>query len=196
MVRWEPGARERLQQAALVLFAERGFEQTTAADIARSVGLTERTFFRHFADKREVLFDGQHLLAEAFRTGFEAAPAGAAPLDVVVSALRSAADFFPDARRPYSRARQTVIDQNPALQERERHKMAELAALGHEVLLGRGIADPAATLAAETGITVFSVAFAQWIRHGENRSFAQIQTAVLDELRSLTGSESVPVHQS
>ena len=56
MVRWEPGSAERLQKAALELFATRGFEQTTATEIAQSVGLTERTFFRHFSDKREVLF--------------------------------------------------------------------------------------------------------------------------------------------
>ena len=188
MTRWEPGTRERLQQAALELFSTRGFEQTTAADIAQSVGLTERTFFRHFADKREVLFDGQHLMAKAFLEGFAAAPAGAGPMEVVASALRSGTAFFADDRRPYSRARQAVIDQNPALQERERHKMAELAAVGRDALLARGIADPVATLAAEMGTTVFTVAFAQWIRAGEERSLAEIATTVLDELRALVGT--------
>ncbi len=100
MVRWQPGAPERLQKAALELFATRGFEQTTAAEIAQSVGLTERTFFRHFSDKREVLFSGQHQLAQAFLAGVDAAPPGASPIEVVASALRSAASFFPDDRRP------------------------------------------------------------------------------------------------
>ena len=79
MARWEPGARERLQAAALELFATRGFEQTTAAEIAQSVGLTERTFFRHFSDKREVLFYGQEQFLQAFLDGVQAAPPGAAP---------------------------------------------------------------------------------------------------------------------
>ncbi|MFC7108595.1 TetR/AcrR family transcriptional regulator [Nonomuraea rubra] len=79
MTRWEPGAAERLQEAALELFATRGFEQTTATEIAQSVGLTERTFFRHFSDKREVLFHGQHLLTQAFLAGVENAPPDASP---------------------------------------------------------------------------------------------------------------------
>ena len=186
MVRWEPGTRERLQAAALELFAERGFDQTTASEIAAAVGLTERTFFRYFADKREVLFDGQERLVDAFRAGLAAAPVDAPALDVVAAALRSGASFFTDDRRAWSRLRQTVIDQHPALQERERHKMAELAGVIRAALLDRGVAEPAATLAAESGSTVLAVAFGQWIRDGEHRSLAQIEAAVLDDLRALT----------
>src|SRR5690349_24468404 len=116
MVRWEPGAPERLQKAALELFATRGFEQTTAAEIAQSVGLTERTFFRHFSDKREVLFHGQQRFVQAFLDGVQGAPASASPMELIACALRSAAPFFPDERRSHSRMRQAVIDQNPALQ--------------------------------------------------------------------------------
>jgi len=186
MVRWEPGARERLQAAALELFATRGYEQTTAAEIAQSVGLTERTFFRHFSDKREVLFHGQELFLQAFIDGAAAAPPGAAPMEVVASALSSAASFFPDERRPFSRARQSVIDKNPALQERERHKLAGLATTVAGALRSRGIGDPAATLAAESGVTVFGIAFAQWIRDGEQRSLADICADVLREFRNLS----------
>src|SRR5689334_17156297 len=99
MVRWEPGARERLRAAAMELYISRGYEKTTAADIAQAVGLTERTFFRHFADKREVLFSGQEMLEQAFLDGVAAAPPGAAPLDLVASALSAAATFFPAERR-------------------------------------------------------------------------------------------------
>src|SRR3954451_19107749 len=98
MVRWEPGARERLQAAALELFATQGFEQTTTAEIAQAVGLTERTFFRHFTDKREVLFIGQDLFQQVFLDGVNAAPPEATPLEVVASALQSATSFFPDER--------------------------------------------------------------------------------------------------
>ena len=188
MVRWEPGARERLQAAALELFATRGFEQTTTAEIAQAVGLTERTFFRHFSDKREVLFLGQDLFLQIFLDGVTAAPPSAAPLEVVASALHSATSFFPDERRSYSRLRQSVIDKNPALQERESHKLSGLATTIAEALRSRGVQEPAATLAAESGVTVFGIAFAEWIRQGEERSLATITTDVLGELQNLTRS--------
>ena len=186
-MRWEPGSRERLQQAALDLFAERGFEQTTTAEIAESVGLTERTFFRYFSDKREVLFFGQDELVATFLEGVAAAPADDTPLEVVAGAVQRAAGFFPEERRPFSRTRQRVIDANPALQERERHKMSTLAAAVGEALRARGVDEPAATLAAESGLTVFGIAFATWVRDGETRSFGPIAAEVLAQLRALTG---------
>jgi AcrR family transcriptional regulator len=186
MVRWEPGARERLQAAALELFASRGFEQVTAAEIAQSVGLTERTFFRHFSDKREVLFYGQDQFLQAFTDGVSAAPQDASPLEVIASALRAAGSFFPDERRPYSRTRQSVIDQNPALRERELHKLASVATAVAEALRARGVGEPAATLAAESGATVFGIAFSQWIGQDETRSLPAIASGVLRELVSLT----------
>jgi len=185
-MRWEPGARERLQAAALELFASRGFEQTTAAEIAQAVGLTERTFFRHFADKREVLFYGQDQFLQVFIDGVDAAPADASPLEVIACALRSAGSFFPDERRAYARLRESVIEKNPALYERERHKLAGLATAVAAALRARGFGEPAATLAAESGATVFGIAFSQWIREDEARSLPDIASSVLRELRSLT----------
>lgn len=188
MVRWEPGARERLQAAALELYAERGFEQTTAADIALSVGLTERTFFRYFVDKREVLFAGQDLFQQVFVDGVAAAPADAPALEIVAFALRQASSFFPDDRRPYSRLRQTIVVANPGLQERELLKMAWLSDAMAGALRERGIPEPQATLAAETGVMVFNVGFRQWIAEGEERSLADIETALLLALRALQPS--------
>jgi AcrR family transcriptional regulator len=185
MVRWEPGTPERLAAAALELFATRGFEQTTATEIAQSVGLTERTFFRHFSDKREVLFYGQHQLVQAFLDGVDAAPPDASPMEIVADTLRSVASFFSDERRPHSRTRQSVIDKNPALQERERHKLARIAGTLADALRARGVDEPAATLAAESGTTVFGIAFTQWIRDGEERSLADIAADVFRELRTL-----------
>src|SRR3954447_24190068 len=91
MVRWEPGATDRLRVAALELYVEQGFEQTTVGEIAKSVGLTERTFFRHFADKKEVLFDGQDQLQKAFVAAVGAAPAGP-PFDLIAAALTTTAE--------------------------------------------------------------------------------------------------------
>lgn len=188
MTRWEPGARERLQTAALELFAIHGFDQTTTAEIARSVGLTERTFFRHFSDKREVLFFGQDELTRVFLDAIHQAPPTAAPLEVVAAAVQSAAAFFPDERRSYSRMRQTVIEQNPALQERELHKLRALGEQVGQALRTRGVTEPGATLAAESGITVFGVAFGQWLGDPEEGSFADIAAQVFRELMTLTGS--------
>jgi len=186
MARWEPGAPERLQKAALELFTTRGYEQTTASEIAQSVGLTERTFFRHFSDKREVLFYGQDEFVQAFAHGVETAPPDASPIEIIASALQSAAALFPDERRPHSRTRQSVIEQNAALQERESHKLASLATTIAGGLRARGVDELAATLAAETGVTVFGIAFTQWIREGEQRSLAEIAADVLRELLNLT----------
>lgn len=185
MARWEPGAPERLQEAALELFATHGFEQTTAAEIAQVAGLTQRTFFRYFGDKRDVLFHGQDVFVQAFLAGLEAAPRDAPPMELVAAALASGASTFTDERRPWSLLRQSVIDANQALQERERHKLAGLAVHVADALRSRGVADPAATLAAESGATVFSIAFALWIHETGPRSLATVAADVLDELLGL-----------
>jgi AcrR family transcriptional regulator len=185
MARWEPGTRERLQAAALELYVTQGFEQTTVEEIARAVGLTERTFFRHFADKREVLFDPQHRLQQAFLDAVDTAPPAATPLETVASALATAADLFTDERRSWSRRRQSVIAANPALQERELLKMATLETSVAEALRARGVGERAAALAAGACVSVFGVAFGQWIAEGEQRSLAEIQREVMGELGSV-----------
>ncbi len=186
MVRWEPGARARLQLAAMNLYLSQGFEQTTVTEIAESVGLSERTFFRHFADKREVLFDGQDQLKDRFLAGLVAATDDASPIELVAAALDATAAFFPDERRDYSRRRQVVINTHPGLQERELLKLAALATALAEALRNRGVPDPAAALAGESGVTVFAVAFTQWIGEGESQSFGELLHQGLAALRALT----------
>jgi AcrR family transcriptional regulator len=182
MVRWEPGARERLQAAAMDLFIARGFEKTTTADIAEAVGLTERTFFRHFTDKREVLFGRQESLGQAFLEGMASTPQESSPLEMIAAGLATVATLFPDERRGHSRRRQIVISENPALQERELLKLAGLATVVAQALRERGVLEATARLAAESGVTVFGVAFGTWIADGEERSFLDIETEVLDQL--------------
>lgn len=195
MARWEPGAAQRLRQAALELFAERGFDNTTATEIAQSVGLTERTFFRHFSDKREVLFGGQDSFTDTFLAGMDGAPPDASPIEIVAAALRSAASHFPDEHRPYARIRHTVIEANAALRERERHKLADLATTLTDALRARGVDELAATLAAQSGITVFGIAFSHWIREDERRSLSEIQTDVLRSLLTMaTTASAEPAH--
>jgi AcrR family transcriptional regulator len=165
MGRWEPNARGRLQQAAFELFFERGFEQATVTEIAKRAGLTERTFFRHFADKPEVFFAGQAMLQERVLTAIVAAPDGPAPLDVVAAAFEEAGAMLED-NREFARRRQSVIAANAELQARELTKFATLAAAIAGALRLRGVTEPAASLAAEAGIAVFKTAFAVWTSDG------------------------------
>jgi AcrR family transcriptional regulator len=162
MGRWEPDARGRLRRAALDLYTENGFEQTTVADIAARAGVTERTFFRHFSDKREVLFDGSELLQQSVVDAIASAPASVPPLQTAGAAMEAAASFLQD-RRDYARQRAAAIAADPSLQERELFKLAALGAAVAEALRARGVPEPAATLAAETGVTVFKVGFERWL---------------------------------
>ncbi|MER6982063.1 helix-turn-helix domain-containing protein, partial [Streptomyces carpinensis] len=127
MSRWEPNARGRLAEAALELCGERGYEQTTVAEIAKRAGLTERTFFRHYADKREVLFGGSGALQELFVNAVTGAPESAAPIDSIAAGLQAVSAMFV-GRREYSRQRQALIVANAELRERELIKLASLSA--------------------------------------------------------------------
>jgi AcrR family transcriptional regulator len=172
MGRWQPDARGRLQQAAMELYRDRGFDQTTVAEIAARADLTERTFFRYFADKREVLFAGSTILQDALVAALNDAPQAGAPIDQVVAAVEAAGGFFDN--RGLSRHRQTVIDAHPDLQERELIKLASLAAALAEALRRRGVQEPAASLTAEAGIAVFKIAFGRWIADSEQRHFTDL----------------------
>ena len=184
MVRWQPGARERLRAAALERFTAQGFEATTVAEIAATAGLTERTFFRHFADKREVIFSGQEEFERRFLERVEATD-GADAMTLVRAALDGGAAYFAGVDATWSRRRQAVIDADPGLRERELLKLSGLAEAMARALRERGVEAAAAELAAESGVAVFRVAFGVWIADGEQRPFAEVQQAVLAELRAV-----------
>ena len=185
MSRWEPDARGRLEQAALELYSERGFEQATVAEIAKRAGLTERTFFRHFADKREVLFAGAGALQDYLVSALASTPDSAAPIDAVAAALESAAGLLQE-RREYAGLRQAAIAANADLQERELIKLAALAAALADTLRGRGVKDPAASLAAEAGIAVFKIAFERWVNDAGQQDLVQHIRESFDELKAVT----------
>ena len=180
MGRWEPNSRGRLQEAALVLFAERGFDQTTAAQIAARAGLTERTFFRHFSDKREVLFAGSELLKERIVAGVAGAPVGHGPLEAVALGIDIAAVLLGDARRDLAAQRLAVIAANPDLRERELAKLADYAAAVAATLRKRGVAEMRATLAAEAGMTVLRVAVERWARSDNADLVAFVRDAMAE----------------
>jgi AcrR family transcriptional regulator len=173
------------------LFAERGFEQTTVAEIAARAGLTERTFFRHYADKREVLFGGSSGFLRLLVQSAADVPAGATPIDTIAAVLATAGDLFA-GRLNHARQRQRIIDAHPDLQERELIKLASLAGSLTEALHQRGVGDPAARLAAEAGVAVFKIAFARWIEAGNTASLSDIIRESLDELKAVTAGNSLP----
>jgi AcrR family transcriptional regulator len=184
MARWEPNARERLERAALDLFTQHGYDATTVAQIADRAGLTKSTFFRHFSDKREVLFGGQDTLAELFGTAIAAAPPAAATADCLAAALVSAAVVFVPQRHDLAPRRQAVIAVNSELQERQLLKRAHLAAAIADALRARGTDDPTARLAAELGVLAFSTAFGRWAAPGNQRPYADLAREALHELQA------------
>lgn len=184
MARWEPNARGRLEEAALDLFGERGFEQTTVAAIAERAGLTERTFFRHFSDKREVLF-GSEPMSSAIAESVAAAPESAGPFEVTAATLADLAEAL-EGRRERALRRRAVIAANPELQERELVKLAKMAEGLAAALRERGVPDLAAALAAETGLAVFRVAFEQWVIGPATPGLPALIRSGVEELRNIT----------
>jgi AcrR family transcriptional regulator len=189
MGRWQPDSRGRLQEAALALYSERGFDQTTAAQIAARAGLTERTFFRHFADKREVLFGASALLQERIVVGVAEAPPEDGALDAVGRGLDAAAAMLGESRRDLAHQRQAVIAANPELRERELAKLADYAAAVATALHQRGVGEPQASLAAETGMTVLRVAIERWSSGDDARDLADVMRSSMAELRAVAGGD-------
>lgn len=180
MSRWDPDAKGRLSLAARELFVEQGYDQTTVADIAGRAGLTERTFFRHFSDKREVLFAGD-LLVDRVTEYVAGAPADAAPIEVVALALEQASDVITEDPT-WSRLRATIVAAHPELQERELLKMATLSQVIAGGLRERGVAAGDAVLAAESGVLAFRLAYERWAGGPASKRLAPVVRVVLREL--------------
>lgn len=171
MSRWEPDARGRLAKVALELFRKRGYDAVTAAEIAAQAGLTERTFFRYFKDKRDTLFFGEDQFEAFLIDAVTAAPLP--PVVAIKTALHALGTFWegiPD-HASFSRVRHELISAHAELRERELHKLASTTAAIAAALRRRGVKDPAATLAAETGIAVLRVAFERWVTDPKRRAF-------------------------
>ncbi|MFI9644710.1 TetR family transcriptional regulator [Streptomyces sp. NPDC052040] len=161
MSRWKPDGRRRLQDAALELYAERGFAEVTAAAVAERAGLTERTFFRHFPDKKEILFGDEEALRDVFTAAAAAVPDGASPLEATLAGLKALTGTL-QPRRERLVLRTRIIRHSPDLRERELVKLASWAAALAGTLRERGLGAAEAQYAAETATTVFRVAFERW----------------------------------
>jgi AcrR family transcriptional regulator len=173
--------------AAIELFDEQGYEATTVAEIAERAGLTKRTFFRYFSDKREVLFSGSQELQRVWLEGVAGAPADATALAVVAAGLDPVAKMFTE-RHAFARIRSGIIEANPELQERELIKLQTLAGAIKAALVERGVSANAAILAAQAGVTVFHVAFARWVAQDDPTAFRRLMDESLEELRSVTAA--------
>lgn len=184
MPRWEPDGVERLQTAAFELFAQQGFELTTVAEIASRARLTQRTFFNHFADKREVLFGLSSKFADDVVREVAGTPNDVPPLDAVVCALQTVSDRMFEGHRAAVTRRQEIIDANPDLQERELAKRAGLTGAVAAALRARGLHADAALLTAGAGMLVQEAATRRWTEPGESRPLRELLPEALHSLRS------------
>jgi AcrR family transcriptional regulator len=184
MGRWEPNARARLVLAAVDLFTERGYDATTVNEIAeRAGGLTKTTFFRHFSDKREVLFAGQEIHTRLLADAIAAAPDSATPLQAVEAALDAITATFTEERREFGARLLAIIADNRELQERAGYKSAVLSEAMNEALKKRGVPDLTAGLAAELGIRAFNRAFYQWADSASQQTLTELARQELAQLR-------------
>ncbi|WP_269857521.1 TetR family transcriptional regulator [Streptomyces sp. RPT161] len=168
--------RQRLQQAALELYLERGFDQTTTENIATRAGVTERTFFRHFADKREVFFDGEAQLRDVLTRAVAAVPAGTKPLPTLRAAFHEAVPLF-EQNRPVTEPRSRVIATTAALQERALAKGAALVRALTDALRARGVDEQLAMLCAQVGMDTCTIAFRGWMDDPSEGLHAQLDRA-------------------
>ncbi|UDY23639.1 TetR/AcrR family transcriptional regulator [Nocardioides sp. Kera G14] len=188
MGRWEPGARERLVVAAVDLFTEQGYDDTTVAQIAERAGVTKSTFFRHFPDKREVLAAGQETLSRLLADGIASAPSGATPLECVAAALRSVSEAFGEMNRDLGPRMKAAIAANAELREREALKSVGLSLAMTSALRERGIAEATAQVAAELGLLAFKRGYAEWSESTADEPLATYAFAALEELRAASAA--------
>ena len=191
MPRWEAGAQTRLTRAAYELYLERGYERVTVAEIAERAGLTKRTFFRYFDDKREVLFSGAPALQAAVVDAVASAPEDVAPIDAVVAALAAAGSGITEFGEG-ARARQRLIDSSSDLREREMIKMVALKDAIAVALQSRGVPESGASLTAQAGVAVFQTAFERWARSDGSADVPSLIFGALDELRTAITPETAP----
>jgi AcrR family transcriptional regulator len=188
MARWEPGAPQRLVVAAADLFTEQGYDATTVAQIVERAGVTKSTFFRHFADKREVLVAGQEALSTLLAEGITAAPQDAAPLEAVAAGLERASSIMGPANRELGPRLKAAVAASTELQERDALKSVGMAAAMTDALVARGVADAVAHLAGELGVLAFKRGYATWSEsdRDDGTGLAEHSLAALQDLREAT----------
>ena len=163
MPRWEPHAKERLELAALDLYATRGYDHTTVGDVAARAGVTSRTYFRYFPDKREVLFGGADGLRDRISRSLRDAPADMPPLAAALHAMSACGDLYHPREHGRLRRRDAVIGASGELREREARKLESIAADVAGGLAERGSDPDDAQLVADLALVAFKQAFRLWM---------------------------------
>ena len=163
MARWQPDARERLERAAFDLFVEQGFASTTVPQIAARAGLSTRTFFRHFADKRDALFADEHAVPDQAARIVAEAPSELSPLQIVASGFDAVASAQFSREKSYYIARHQIIQSDDGLRERQLHTQAALVEALRSGFVQRATDPVDALLAAHLTATVFSVSIGRWL---------------------------------
>ena len=181
VTRWAPDARGRLQRAAVDLFAEQGFAATTVPQIAERAGLTTRTFFRHFADKREVLFSGDDIPENAAEL-MRAAPPDLDPMTLIAQRLRMVAGTTFEGSRSEVRRVRAIIESHQALQERDLKKRAALAAVVRSGFVERGEDPVRAAVAADLTVSVLHIALERWLDDPADDASARPLADVIDDV--------------
>lgn len=175
--------RQRLRQSALELYAGRGYDQTTTAQIATRAGVTERTFFRYFTDKREVLFE-EEALRDTLLDSMADAPTTLAPFGALIWAF-SSTEALLEEHRASSELQLQIIAATPALQERHLAKLASLTANIASALQKRGIDDRESSFAAQVGMVAYGHAVVSWRENPSSTLGSHLLTA-FDTLRALS----------
>lgn len=188
MARWEPGARERLVLAAIDLFAEQGYDETTVAQIAQRAGVAKSTFFRHFPDKRDLLVAGQQTLSRLLAEGIAEAPESATPLEAVAAGLERASNSMGPMNHELAPRLKAAVEANVELQARDALKSVGLAVAMTDALVARGVPDPTAHLAGELGVLAFKRGYAQWLDADADAALAPYVLAALEDLGSASRS--------
>jgi AcrR family transcriptional regulator len=185
--RWQPDARQRLERAAIELFIQQGFAATTVPQITARADLTTRTFFRHFADKREVLFGGEEIPAFATRLMAEAPPS-LDPMTLITGGLKTVAETRFEGRRDDMRERRAIIRSDEGLRERDLRKRAALRDAIRAGFVSRGTDTVTATLLAEISVTVLYVALDEWLDQDGDRKLSEIILGTLASLQAALAS--------
>ncbi len=196
MSRWQPNARDRLERAAVELFIEQGFAETTVPQITARAGLTTRTFFRHFADKREALFARDDELPALVARLAADAPASLSPMMLIAYALETVAATRLEGQRAYLRARRTVIQADEGLRERELRKLSALSDAISRGFRNRGVDELTSILAAQLAVTVFSVTISRWLDQDGAHPLSDLVHDTLRALRSVTADPAAQPHSA
>jgi AcrR family transcriptional regulator len=196
MSRWEPNARDRLERAAIELFIEQGFAETTVPQITARAALTTRTFFRHFADKREVLFARDAELPALVARLAADAPASLSPMMLIAYALETVAATRLEGQRAYLRTRRAIIQADEGLRERELRKLSALSDAINQGFRDRGVDELAALLAAQLAVTVFSVTISRWLDQDGAQPLSALVHDTLRALRSVTADPAAHPHST